>query len=207
MSQDHTHHWEGDINETVVQEWKAETTPFERVQEVLQSTYSPQYAREIGERARVSEPTTRKHLKRLAKTGFSEAVETNQGTKYKRSPQSIAIERIMELHRELPRKELVAEIKRLRERITDFQERYDAVDPDDLAIQIEDGSAEDAWNAVTEWRSTAENLDIAKAALALYDFDPETVGNRRSENSTDGEQGSLTRTQSNTSGSTIPETF
>lgn len=193
--------WEGDINEAVVEEWKAETTPFERVQEIIRSTSTPQYASEIGERARVSEPTARTHLKRLVKTGHAETVETGQGTQYKRSRQTIALSRIVELHRELPREELVDGIKRLRSDISDLQDRFGATDPDDLAIQIEDGGAEEAWKAVTEWRSLEANLEIAKAALALYDFDPDTGGDRAATETSGTERGSFADTRP-TSGST-----
>lgn len=206
MAHEHADHWEGDINEAVIEDWKAETTPFERVQSVVKSTYHPQYAREIGERARVSEPTTRKHLKRLAATGHAEAVETSQGMQYKRSPQAIAIERINELHRELSREELADGIKRLRERINDLQERYDAVGPDDLVLQLEDGTDEDAWKAVTEWRSIEEDLDIANAALALYDFDPDTESDGQMKQSTNREQGAFAHQATNSSDSSIPET-
>ncbi|MDZ7730699.1 MAG: ArsR family transcriptional regulator [Natrialbaceae archaeon] len=178
MPEDHTDIWVGDVNEAVVEEWTAETTPFERVQEVIRSTSTAQYASEIGDRARVSEPTARAHLKRLVKTGHAETVETGQGTQYKRSRQTIAMRRIVELHRELSREDLVAGIRRLRGDITDLQDQFDATDPDDLAIQIEDGDSADEWNAVTEWRSLEENLDIATAALALYDFNPDTEGDR-----------------------------
>lgn len=178
MTEETSELWDGDLNEAVVEEWTAETTPFERVQHVIRSTTTPQYASEIGERARVSEPTARTHLNRLVKAGHAEAVETNQGTQYKRSRQTIAMERIVDLHRELSRDELVAGIKRLRGEITDLQDRFDATDPDDLAIQIEDGEAESAWKAITEWRSLEENLNIAKAALALYEFDPDSEGDR-----------------------------
>lgn len=170
--------WNGNVNEAVVEDWKAETTPFERVQEVVRSTSTPQYAGEIADRARVSEPTARTHLKRLAKTGHAETVETGQGVQYKRSRQTIAMGRIAELHRELSKNELVAGIRRLRAEIDDLGARFEATDPDDLALQIEDGHAEAAWTAVAEWRSLKESLDIANAALALYDFDPDAAGGR-----------------------------
>lgn len=174
MTSETPDHWDGDINEAVVEGWTSETTPFERVQEIIQSTSTAQYASEIGERARVSEPTARTHLKRLVETGHAEAVQTGRGTQYKRSRQMIAMRRIVELHRELSREELVEGIKRLRSDINGLKDRFDATDPDDLAIQIEDGDATEAWKAVTEWRSLEESLNVAKAALALYDFDPDT---------------------------------
>lgn len=183
--------WEGDVNEAVLEEWKAETTPFERVQEVIQSTSTPQYASEIGERANVSEPTARTHLQRLVQTGHAEPVETSKGTKYRRSRQLIAMDRIVDLHRELSREELISGIERLRTEIGEFQDRFDAIDPDDLAIQIEDGDAEDAWSAVSEWRSLEENLDIAKAALALYDFNPDGDGEHTPPGRTEADRGSF----------------
>lgn len=184
-------HWDGDVNEAVVEEWKADTTPFERVHEVVRSTATPQYAREIGERARVSEPTARTHLDRLVKTGHAEPVETSQGTRYRRARQTIAMQRIVDLHRELSRDELVSGIRRLRDEIGELQETFDATDPDDLALRIEDGDAEEAWKAVTEWRTLAENLDVARAALALYDFDPDADGRAAATRGGEGDQGSF----------------
>jgi DNA-binding transcriptional ArsR family regulator len=206
MAEENPDLWDGDINDAVVEEWKAETTPFERVQEVIRSTSTPQYAREVGERARVSEPTARTHLKRLAKTGHAETVETGQGTQYKRSRQTIAMSRIVELHREVSREELVDGIKRLRSDVNDLQDRFGATDPDDLAIQIEAGDAEEAWKAVTEWRSLEENLDIAKAALALYDFDPDTEGDRAAATAASAERGSFAATLSTPGGPGVSRT-
>lgn len=204
MPDDDAGRWEGDVNEAVVAEWTAETTPFERVQSVLRSTSTAQYAGEIGDRARVSEPTARNHLQRLVQTGHATTVETTRGIRYRRSRQTVALERIAELHRDLTREELVDGIRRLRAEITDIQDRYDATDPDDLAIQIETDDVTDAWTAVTEWRSLEENLDVAKAALALYDFDPDTEGD--SGVATSPERGSFGRSDTDAGGSDATET-
>ncbi len=197
MADDAREHWEGDVNEAVRKEWKAETTPFERVQAILRATSTPQYAGEIGDRARVSEPTARTHLKRLVQTGHAEAVETTQGIQYKRSRQTVAMRRIVELHRELSREDLIRGLRRLRTDINKFQDRFDATDPDDLAIQIEDGDAEKAWKAVTEWRSLAEDLDIAKAALALYEFDPDAGSDRSGADTSNTGRGAFAESSSN----------
>lgn len=167
--------WEGDVNDAVVEEWKAETTPFGRVREVLLATTDPQYAGELAERARVSEPTARKHLRALAEAGFATGVETGRGTRYKRSRQTVAMRRISDLHARLSREELVAGIKRLRGEVRSYQEEYDATDPDDLALQTESDDG-DAWAAVRDWRALNRSLDVAQAALALYDFDPDDGG-------------------------------
>ncbi|RJT07077.1 winged helix-turn-helix domain-containing protein [Halococcus sp. IIIV-5B] len=170
---DRDHVWDGDINETVVKEWKDETTPFERIREVLRSTTHPQYASQLAERARVSEPTARKHLEILAEAGLAETVTTGHGTQYKRSPQTVAMQRIRDLHAQLSREELANGIRDLRERIHTHQEEYDATDPDDLALQF--ASTDDAeWGVVAEWRALKRDLDVAQAALALYDFTPDS---------------------------------
>lgn len=172
---DHPPDWEGDVNEAVLEEWLESTSKFERVREIVRSTTTPQYAKAIAERARVSEPTARKHLETLAEAGFAETVATGRGTQYKRSRQTIAMQRISHIHRELTREELAAGIKDLRARIQEYQAEHEAVDPDDLAYQLKD-DAREGWDTVAAWRAAETDLEIAKAALALYDFDPDSNG-------------------------------
>ena len=162
--------WDGDVNEAAVEEWVDETTPFERVKDVLDATTDPEYAKEIAERARVSEPTARKHLSSFVEAGRGEAVPTKSGTAYKRSSQSIAMRRIAAIHREYTKRELTDSIERLRDRIAVLRKEYGANDPDDLACDLESG--DEGWQAVARWRTLEQNLDVAKAALSLYDFDP-----------------------------------
>lgn len=171
MMPDSDHRWEGDVNEAVVEEWKAETTPFERVREVLRSTTDPQYANDLADRARVSEPTARKHLQVLAEAGIADTSTTGRGTQYKRSRRTVAMRRISDLHTQLSREELADGIRDLRERVRTYQAEYDATDPDDLALQL--GSDDAEWTVVAEWRALEKNLDVAQAALALYDFTPD----------------------------------
>lgn len=167
--------WDGDINEAVIEEWTSETTPFERVREILLSTTTTQYAREIAERACVSEPTARKHLELLADSGIAETAETGRGRQYKRSRQVVAMQRIGDLHAELSREELTEGIKDFQRRIQTCQEEYEATSPDDLALGLDSGDA-DEWAIVSEWRALTESLDLAQAALALYDFTPDQGG-------------------------------
>ena len=164
--------WSGDVNEAVAEEWRAETTPFERVKEVLASTTGFQYAGEIADRARVSEPSARKHLESLADAGFAEREDTGRGTRYKRSRETIAMERIRALHAELNRTELTDGIRSLKERLEAYRDEYGVTDPDDLALEL-DGDDGEGWAAVSRWRALEENLKLAQAALSLYDFDPD----------------------------------
>ena len=181
--------WEGDVNEAVAEEWKAETTPFERVREVLLSTTNPQYAKELAERAHVSEPTARKHLQILAETGIAQTESTGRGEQYKRSRQTVAMQRISELHTQLSREELANGIQDLREQVQAYQDEYSATTPDDLALQIESAETNE-WAAVSEWRALEKNLHVAQAALALYDFTPDS-GDRTEATGSSGSRGAF----------------
>lgn len=171
---DLTHPWDGDVNEAVVEEWTAETTAFDRVTSVVDTTTEPAFAAEIADQAAVSEPTARRHLTSLAEVGRIDAVAAAQGTTYKRSPSTVAMRRISGLHQQYSKPELQEGIEELRETLQTLRETHGVNDPDDLATTLEAGS--DDWADVSRWRSLEENLDIAKAALSLYDFDPDDTG-------------------------------
>lgn len=66
-----------DVNEAVKEEWRAETTPAERVKSVIRDTYSPVSAETVADDALTTTKTARKHLETLADDGF---VTTSHGT-------------------------------------------------------------------------------------------------------------------------------
>ena len=169
--------WTGDINEAVIEEWQAETTPFERVREVLLTVTTFEYAGAIAEQAAVSESTARKHLTVLADGGFADTDTSGQGTRFKRSRETIAMQRIKQLHTDCSRDELIAGIRELKERIQSYQDEYDVTDPDELAVKLD---AADDWEAISDWQALEDDRKLAQAALSLYDFDPD-VDERGSE--------------------------
>lgn len=163
--------WEGDVNETAIEEWKADTTTFDRVRSVIDVTTEPQVASTIAERAHVSEPTARKYLAALAETGRVKTVNTDSGTRYMRAPQMLAMRRISAIHREHTKNEIRDAIQDLKEELSDFREQYSVTDVDELALELDPG--DDGWQDVTRWQQVEQNLEIAQAALSLYDFDPD----------------------------------
>jgi predicted ArsR family transcriptional regulator len=163
--------WDGDVNETVVEEWVEDTTTFQRVQTVVDTTHQHQTAARIAERARVSEPTARKHLSAMADAGRVATGQTESGTRYRQSPQAVAMRRIAAIHEAHAKRELRAEIQALTEEIAALEETYGVTGPDALAVEL--GDDEEGWDDVARWRQANENLDIARAALSLYDFDPD----------------------------------
>ena len=163
--------WEGDVNEAAVEDWTADTTTFERVRQIIDVTTEPQSASEIAERAHVSEPTARKHLSALAETGRVKTITTESGTRYMRAPQMLAMRRIADIHREHTKDEIRQAIQDLKEERRDFQDQYDVADVDELTLELEPG--DEGWRDLTRWQQVEQNLEIAQAALTLYDFDPD----------------------------------
>lgn len=174
--------WHGDVNEAVVADWTEETTTFDRVRAVADATSNPETASEIADRAHVSEPTARKHLTTLADSGHLKAIESNAGTTFMRSPQRLALRRISTIHREHTKGEIRDGIRDLKQELSELRGTYDVSDVDELAIEL--GADDDGWRDVARWRQIEQNLDVAQAALSLYDFDPD---NSRATTAGDGE--------------------
>lgn len=156
-----------DINEHVEEEWKAETTPFERVYEVVEQTREGHSAADIAERALVSEPTARRHCKALVNTGFAETEPDGQTTLYRRNADRALVSRIHQLRAEASRDELLDGIKRMKAEVRSYEDEYDVVSPEELAREL-DADETTGWNDVSAWKTTRQNLAVAQAALA-YD--------------------------------------
>ncbi len=161
-----TETWE-DINEQVKADWKTDTTPFERVYEIVEQTHDGQSAAEIANRALVSEPTARRHCKALVNTGFAETEQDDQTTLYKRNSDWILMSRIRELREEATRPELLDSIKQMKTEIRRHEDRYNVVSPEELSQQL-DANETEGWDDLTAWRTTWQNLAVAQAAIA-YD--------------------------------------
>jgi predicted ArsR family transcriptional regulator len=164
MTEDDT--WD-DVNKRVTDEWKTETTPFERIYEILEQTHTGQSAAEIAERALVSEPTARRHLEALVTTGFGATTQDGRTTLYRHDDDRVLMTRIRELRDQAPRQELLDGIKRMKASIRDYEAEYDALSAEELARQLPPEASEE-WEDVTAWKTTRQNLAIAQAALA-YD--------------------------------------
>ncbi|MFT4923221.1 MAG: DNA-binding transcriptional ArsR family regulator [Haloarculaceae archaeon] len=156
-----------DVNEHVEAEWKAETTPFERVYEVIEQTPEGQSAADVADRALVSEPTARRHCKALVNTGFADTEQDGQATLYKRNLDRVLVTRIRELLSETDREELLAGIEQMKSEIRRYEDQHDVLSPEELARDLDPDNAE-GWENLTAWKTARRNLAVAQAALA-YD--------------------------------------
>jgi len=165
-----------DINQAVGEEWVAETTPYERVREVVSRTYTPTNAETIADRAHTSPKTARKHLNALADDGFV-ATETgaNGATLYRRSAKSLVVEQAADILSEVSTEELLDRIAEMRGRVGEFQWEYGVESPEELAVdqtnELLDESARTGGEfdeeTIREWKTTRRNLAFANAALSI----------------------------------------
>jgi predicted transcriptional regulator len=164
-----------DVNAAVGEEWKEETTPYERVREVVSRTYEPASAEDIAEKAHTTPKTARKHLETLANDGFVTTAPADAGgTRYRRSLDSLVVEQAADLLSELSVAELEARTSEMRQKLREFEETYDAQSPDELSVGLSNetlvGSSERTEpdsSTLTEWRTTRRNLALANAALSI----------------------------------------
>jgi len=154
-----------DINKRVVEDWTAETTARQRVKEVLKETTTYSKVSTIAAQARVSEPTTRKYLRELIDEGVGSTEQDGRTTLYKRNQARLVDRRIEELRTTCSHQELIEGIQKMTELIETFRETYNVESPADLVTQLEAG--DEGWDDVGRWRSTRQNLAIAKAAIQV----------------------------------------
>lgn len=175
---------ETEVNDAAEREWTAATTAFERVESVLGRTTDWQSASEIADRARVSEPTARKHLTALAETGHAATRETGNTTRFRRNPDRRRLERVQRLADDHSRGELERSIREMKARIRAFEDAYEATSPEELVDSLEPDD-EDGWNDLSRWKTTRRNLAFAKTALSFTEtrlVDSRSTGEERAEN-------------------------
>ena len=154
-----------DINEQVEREWVEETTPFERVREIIKQTYKPQPVSQLAERARTSENTARKHLSLLEDDGFvvETAISGTRGACYKRSNESLILEQAHRIRSEVDATTLAARVAEMQQTLRDYREEFAADSPEDAAVSDVEIDPE----TVRAWQTTRRNLRFARVALAV----------------------------------------
>lgn len=157
-----------DVNRAVVEDWKAETTPFERVYQTLRRTRDPQSADEIADRARVSPTTVRKHLRTLADVGEVVTEQDGRTTLYRRSKVAVVTEHAHRLLAEHSIDEVAAGVADMKASIREWREEHGVESPEEFAreMDVEDAD-EESGVVVREWQTTRRNLALAEATLAI----------------------------------------
>jgi predicted ArsR family transcriptional regulator len=165
-----------DINEKVSEEWEAETTPYERVREVISRTYSPVSPETIADDARTSPKTARKHLEALADEGFvTTSTSETGGTLYQRSSESLVVEQAADILSEVSTDDLRERVADMRETVQEYQNEFGVESPEELSVAATNdvlsgtGTESETIDEETlrEWQTTRRNLAFANAALSI----------------------------------------
>jgi DNA-binding MarR family transcriptional regulator len=157
-----------DVNDVVVEEWIEETTPFERIYEIIRRTYEPTSASQIADRARVSATTARKHLRTLVDAGEVTTAQNGQTMRYRRSETGIVTEHAQSLLAERTPEEIASGIAEMKGQIQEWRDEHGVDSPEELAreLDIEDADS-DAGALLSDWQTTRRNLALAQATLAI----------------------------------------
>lgn len=165
-----------DINEKVGEEWEAETTPYERVREVISRTYSPVSPEAVADDARTSPKTARKHLEALADEGFvTTSTSETGGTLYQRSSESLVVEQAADILSEVSTDDLRERVADMRETVREYQNEFGVESPEELSVAATNdvlsgtGTESETIDEETlrEWQTTRRNLAFANAALSI----------------------------------------
>jgi DNA-binding Lrp family transcriptional regulator len=154
-----------DINERATEAWVSETTSRERIRTVLEETTDYATAAEVADRARTSEPTTRKYLDELVADGIGVTTQDGRTTLYKRNDGRQIDERIDDLKETTSRDELIGGIREMKSQLQDYRDTYVVEGPEELALELD--AKDNGWADVGRWRGTRRNLAIAQAALQV----------------------------------------
>jgi len=178
-----------DVNEAVGAEWESETTPYERIRQVIAHTYRPVSADAVADDARTAPKTARKHLNTLADEGFVETSPGDQGgTLYRRSSESLVVEQAADILEHVSTDELVTRIQEMRGQLSEYRSKFGVDSPEELAVTqtnealARDESPPDEINPATirEWKTLRRNLAFANAALSIGNAEQFVDTDRRS---------------------------
>lgn len=124
-----------DVNDAVIEDWKADTTPYERIRHVIADTYQPVSAAAVADDAQTAPKTARKHLNTLADEGFVETEPGKQGgTLYCRSSVSLVVEQAADILEHVSTDELATRIQEMRKQFTEYQVEFGVDSPEELAV-------------------------------------------------------------------------
>ena len=156
-----------DVNDVVVDEWVAETTPFERVHDVILTLHDPASVAEIADEARVEKDTAQTHVRALERTGHVTS-RGDEETRYHRSEISIITEHAASVLEEHTVTEIQDGIAELEAEIASWQLEYSVDSPEEFAREFDvNGFDTEHGDVLRKWRTTRRYLVLGRAAVGI----------------------------------------
>jgi len=160
-----------DIDDFAAAEWKNSTTANERIRTVSNRTTMPKSAGDIAETALVSETKARETLNKLAEDGIVRTHQTDSGKLYDRDPDWHLLKQIRQL---ASSETLVNQIQRVKQELTEYTDKYDATDPEELLISDKELTQTEL-DDVSHWRTAERSLSYLRAAYRLKEAKEQAV--------------------------------
>jgi DNA-binding transcriptional ArsR family regulator len=153
------------VNDRAKEDWKRDTSPFDRVRSVMRTAYEPMTAATVADQSLTSEQTARKHLRSLVEHGYltETASPDSKATLYRRANDSLAVEQARRILDETDAETLSTRVLENQERLREYSERFSANSPD-AAVRAD---ADIESKTLLEWRTTRRNLAFANGALSI----------------------------------------
>lgn len=150
-------------------EWKANTSPFERVVQVSTTVPDPQPVSHIAETAAVEEATAQQYLERLVEIGVVRRTPSNGHPAYGPGPtytRTVAIHDLLVAH---DQDQLAETQSRMEEKIDAWRDRYNVKSPDELRAQAEtiedEALSRTMVDTAAEWALLRYRTQIVQDAL------------------------------------------
>lgn len=154
--------------------WRENRTTFQRVYDVITGTTEYIAAKAVGERADCSTDGARAALSQLTEMGVAEQ-RGGRPTEYRRNESYFRWKRIDTLAREHTVADLREQADALLDEDQQFQERFDAPDPNtvfpSVFESIDHDTVHERWEALTRWRSVREDIEVLQRALHCAERD------------------------------------
>lgn len=157
-----------DLGEAVTAEWKESTTAFQRIHTVLKNTYEAHTTGEIADKGATTKPTVRKHVEPLVESGMVVEQQSGNATQYVWNATQRRINRVADLADECTAAELDVKIRRAKERIAEFEQKYEVNSPNELVEQLDPDDA--GWDDLSVWRTLKDDLKRLKAAQSMKEY-------------------------------------
>lgn len=160
-------------SESQIDQWKEETTAFDRVSSVAETLEEPRSAGWIADEAAVAENTARKHLARLESLGVMRSIDEEATTLYKPDPLYLRMQSLREVLDDHDLDGLIEKKAELRESVEELKADYDAEEPDALrrrATDVDDAAEiRELQKAASDWELVLHRLSVVEEAIERYD--------------------------------------
>jgi|AntDeeMetagen134_2_1112570.scaffolds.fasta_scaffold01625_2 predicted ArsR family transcriptional regulator len=155
-----------------VEEWKKQTSAFDRVQSISNTLSQPRSASYIADEAHVAENTARTHLERLVSLNVLLESDQEGTTVYSPDPLHIRMQTLRDLLESHTHDELLQLKTELQAQLRDWRTEYGVNSPADLrahAAKTETPSqTRRIKKTASDWELTAYRLSVVEDAIENY---------------------------------------